>query len=215
MGKDDLIKKLNKLFSYSKSVFFVDRHVPGIVADNIPKQISEWNKSLKFFNHLVSRQKTKTFFVNGVNNNVLNRYKKKSSNNDKLTPKNINEINLEPHEMLKNDLHNFYKVLKEIKTQILIKDKNAYYTGLHDRFIFFFFDDNHILRKSLDDDTLLILDVTQGLNILDGKGKTTLSRRLTRQNKESSIEIVEEWMKNVENKGIFYKFVAGEEIIAS
>ena len=55
----------------------------------------------------------------------------------------------------------------------MVKDQDAYYSGLHDRFIFFF-DNNHTLKKALEDKTLLILEVSQGLNILDGKGKTTL-----------------------------------------
>ncbi len=69
------------------------------------------------------------------------------------------------------------------------------------------------MKKALEDKTLLILEVSQGLNILDGKGKTTLPRRLTRQTIESCEEIVDEWIKNVENKPLFDKFVAGEDKI--
>lgn len=200
-GKDDLIFKLDKLLKLSKSVFFVDRHVPGVVADQKKKQIIEWNKSLKFFNNLLSKAKTKSFFINGIKNDYLKRYENKS-----------NIIDLEPHQMLKKDLRNFYKVLKEVKTLVMVKDQDAYYSGLHDRFIFFFFDNNHILEKALNDETLLILEVSQGLNILDTKGKTTLPRRLERKTRGSCEAIVEEWKKNVENKPLFDKFVAGEEI---
>jgi len=201
-GKEDLVLKLDKLLKLSKSVFFVDRHIPGIVADQNKKQISQWNKSLKFYNSMLSKYKAKSFFISAVKNDYFNRYKNKS-----------NIIDLEPHQMLKEDLRNFYKVLKAVKTIIMVKDQEAFYSGLHDRFIFFFFDNNHMLKQALEDKTLLILEVSQGLNILDGKGKTTLPRRLTRQTAESCEEIVEEWIKNVENKPLFDKFIAGEENI--
>ena len=201
-GKEDLILKLDKLLKLSKSVFFVDRHVPGVVVDQNKKQINQWNKSLKFYNTLLSKSKTKSFFISAIKNEYLTRYKNKS-----------NIIDFEPHEKLKEDLRNFYKVLETVKTIVMVKDQNAFYSGLHDRFIFFFFDNNHVLEKALRDRTLLILEVSQGLNILDGKGKTTLPRRLTRQTTESCKEIVEEWVKNVENKPLFDKFIAGEDKI--
>ena len=199
-GKEDLIFKLDKLLKLSKSVFFVDRHVPGVVVDQNKKQISQWNKSLKFYNSILSKSKAKSFFINAIKNDYLTRYKNKS-----------NIIDFEPHQKLKEDLRDFYKVLKAVKTIVMVKNQDAFYSGLHDRFIFFFFDNNHVLKKALEDKTLLILEVSQGLNILDGKGKTTLPRRLTRQTIESYEEIVDEWIKNVENKPLFDKFIAGED----
>lgn len=201
-GKEDLIIKLDKLLKLSKSVFFVDRHVPGIVVDQNKKQISQWNKSLKFYNNMLLKSKTKSFFISAVKNDYFNRLKN-----------NSNVIDLEVHKKLKEDLRNFYKVLKAVKTIVMVKDQEAFYSGLHDRFIFFFFDNNHALKKALEDKTLLILEVSQGLNILDGKGKTTLPRRLTRQTAESCEEIIDEWLKNVENKPLFDKFTAGDEKI--
>lgn len=199
-GKEDLIFKLEKLLKLSKSVFFIDRHVPGVVVDQNKKQIGQWNKSLKFYNAILSKSKTKSFFISAIKNDYLDRYKNRS-----------NIIDFEPSQKLKEDLRDFYKVLKAVKTIIMVKDQDAFYSGLHDRFIFFFFDNNHTLKKALEDKTLLILEVSQGLNILDGKGKTTLPRRLTRQTIESCEEIVDEWMKNVENKPLFDKFIAGED----
>ena len=209
-GKNDLIKKLDKLLKISKTVYFIDRHIPGIVADQNKMQLSQWNKSLKFFKNLISKRKNKSFFVNAVKNEIFERYRKKLVKIESeflYIEKDI--LDNKTHEMLKNDLHNFYKVLEDIKTIILVKNKEAYYSGLHDRFIFFFLDDNRVLKKALEDDTLIIIEVTQGLNILDGKGKTTLPRRITRQNRENCNAIVEEWEENVENKPLFYKFTAG------
>ncbi len=201
-GKEDLILKLDKLLKLSKYVFFVDRHVPGVVADKKKNQISQWNKSLKFYNAMLSKSKTKSFFISAVKNDYFKRYQKKS-----------NVIDLESHQKLKDDLRDFYKVLKAVKTVVMVKDQDTFYSGLHDRFIFFFFDNNHVLKKALRDKTLLILEVSQGLNILDGNGKTTLPRRLTRQSAESCEDIVDEWLKNVENKPLFDKFIAGEDKI--
>ncbi len=209
-GKPDLINKLNKLLKLSSSVFFVDRHVPGVVADQKEMQIKQWNKSLIFFKTILTNAKVKkSFFINGVNNDVLKRYEKKKL---VLKDQNPNIIDLNSHEMLKDDLRKFYKILKDVKTVVIIKDKKAYFTGLHDRFIFCFFDNNHILKEALNNNTLLIIEVSQGLNILDNKGKTTLPRRLTRRNKEDCEGIVDEWSKNVENMPNFDKFIAGEEI---
>ena len=174
----------------------------GNLRNVLKKQISQWNKSLKFYNSILSKSKAKSFFINAIKNDYLTRYKNKS-----------NIIDFEPHQKLKEDLRDFYKVLKAVKTIVMVKNQDAFYSGLHDRFIFFFFDNNHVLKKALEDKTLLILEVSQGLNILDGKGKTTLPRRLTRQTIESCEEIVDEWIKNVENKPLFDKFIAGEDKI--
>ena len=60
-GKEDLIFKLEKLLKLSKSVFFIDRHVPGVVVDQNKKQIGQWNKSLNFIMLYFQNQKQKVF----------------------------------------------------------------------------------------------------------------------------------------------------------
>ena len=249
-GKEDLNYKLTQLLKFSKSIIFIDRHVPKCTADNDPIQMKQWRLSLEYFNSLISNNKRiKTFFINGVNNYIFGKYSKKIENlnsedivelNQKF--KNLKQIKSEAtktgkpfnqflellecekkiefkgREMLKKDLKKFFSPLNDIKTNIMVKDKQSW-RELHDRYIFFFFEefdiDNDRFEEFVADKNLVIFEVSEGLNILDVKKKTTSNRKIIRQKNKDSAKISQKWDKNVSKLPYFYKFVAAQQKKAS
>ena len=61
---------------------------------------------------MLLKSKTKSFFISFVKNEYFNRLKN-----------NSNVIDLEVHKKLKEDLQNFYKVLKTVKTIVMVKTR--------------------------------------------------------------------------------------------
>ena len=120
--------------------------------------------------------------------------------------------------MLKKDLKKFFSPLNDIKTNIMVKDKQSW-RELHDRYIFFFFEefdiDNDRLEGFVADKNLVIFEVSEGLNILDVKKKTTSNRKIIRQKNKDSAKISQKWDKNVSKLPYFYKFVAAQQKKAS
>ena len=249
-GKEDLNNKLNQLLKFSKSIIFIDRHIPKCTADNDPIQMKQWKLSLEYFNSLIlNNRKIKTFFINGVNNTIFGRYTKKIVNLNaddivELTQKFQDlkqikseaakarkpfnkyvelaecekEIELKGKELLKKDLKKFFSPLNDIKTNVMVKDKESW-RELHDRYIFFFFEefdiDNDRLEKFVVDKNLAIFEVSEGLNILDVKKKTTSNRKIIRQKNKDSAKISKKWDTNVSKLPYFYKFVAVQQKKAS
>lgn len=249
-GKEDLNYKLTQLLKFSKSIIFIDRHIPKCTADNEPTQMKQWRLSLEYFNSLISNnKKIKTFFINGVNNAIFGKYTKKAENlnsNDvvdliqkfqdlkkiksesKKAGKPFNEwlelaecekkIETQGKELLKKDLKKFFSPLNDIKTNVMVKGKESW-RELHDRYIFFFFEefdiDNDSLEKFVLDKNLVIFEVSEGLNILDTKKKTTSNRKIIRQKNKDSAKISKKWDTNVSKLPYFYKFVAVNEKKAS
>lgn len=243
-GKEDLSKKLKQLLKFSKSIVFIDRHVPACVADEVPQQLTQWRLSLEFFNSLISKHKINTFFINGINDRIFEKYRSKTIKLKPLDKANTidkfkvlkknkedakrnglifndhlslieceKEILLKGKDVLKEDLKKFFLPLKEIKTYVMIKDGKAW-RDMHDRYIFCFFENFNIeqqsLAESLRDKNLIIFDVTEGLNILDTKSKTTSNRIISRKNVKISTKITKNWDEKVNKFGFFYKFKAGE-----
>lgn len=249
-GKEDLNKKLTQLLKFSKSIVFIDRHIPKCTADNDPTQMKQWRLSLEYFNALIlNHKKIKTFFINGVNNYIFGKYKKKIENLNSediaeliqkfqdlkqiksdaaKTKKPFNQylelvecekkIEFKGKELLKKDLKKFFSPLNDIKTNIMIKDKESW-RELHDRYIFFFFEefdvDNDKLEECVLNKNLIIFEVSEGLNILDTKKKTTSNRKIIRQKNKDCAKISKKWDKNVSKLPYFYKFVANEQKKAS
>ena len=249
-GKEDLNYKLNQLLKFSKSIVFIDRHIPKCTADNNPVQMKQWRLSLEYFNSLIlNNRKIKTFFINGVNNTIFGKYTKKIENiNSEDIVKLIQKfqdlkqsksdaakarrpfdqylelaeyekkIEFEGKKLLKKDLKKFFSPLNDIKTNIMVKDKESW-SELHDRYIFFFFEefdiDNDKLEKFVVDKNLAIFEVSEGLNILDTKKKTTSNRKIIRQKNKDSIKISKKWDTNVRKLPYFYKFVAFQQKKAS
>ena len=245
-GKDDLIKKLNQLLKFSRSIIFVDRHVPACIASNKPVQLKQWRLSLSFYNSLISKyKKINSFFINGINDRNIEDYIKllrfkKSDEIKKLIEKElilkniqqeakknnepfnqlielqnyVKKIELEGKEVLKKDLKKFFSPLGDINTYVMIKDKEAW-RELHDRYIFFFFEEfhieNHTLEEFIRDKNLNIFEVSEGLNILDVKSKTTNNRKIIRQKNKISLQISKKWDKKVSKINHFYKFRASPE----
>jgi hypothetical protein len=249
-GKEDLNKKLTQLLKFTKSIIFIDRHVPACVADNNPIQLKQWRLSLQYFNSLILKyNKINTIFINGVNNKVFDKYKsiverkppediielikksqilKKIKDEDKKNKKlfskdsELNDceakIELKGQEFLKSDLKKFFSPLNDIKTYVMIKDKEAW-REIHDRYIFFFLEEfdigKHTLEEFVRDKNLIIFEVSEGLNILDVKSKTTSNRKIIRQKNKVCSKISIKWDKKVSKLGHFYKFTANEEKKAS
>ena len=130
----------------------------------------------------------------------------------------LKKIELEGKEILKKDLKKFFLPLSDIKTYVMIKDKDAW-RELHDRYIFFFFEEfdieNHTLEEFIRDKNLNIFEVSEGLNILDVKSKTTSNRKIIRQKNKISTQISKKWDKKVSKLPHFYKFRANQEKKAS
>ena len=248
-GKEDLNNKLTQLLKFSKSIIFIDRHIPKCTADNDPIQMKQWRFSLEYFNSLILNKKIKTFFINGVNNTIFSRYKKKIEN---LNSEDIleliqrlqdlkkikseaakarkpfdqhlelleceKEMESQVKELLKKELKNFFSPLNGIKTKVMVKDKDSW-RELHDRYIFFFFEefdiDNDKLEEFVANKNLVIFEVSEGLNILDTKKKTTSNRKIIRQKNRDSAKISKKWDKNVSKLPYFYKFVATSQKKAS
>ncbi|MFL2901917.1 MAG: hypothetical protein ACJZ36_03040 [Candidatus Pelagibacter sp.] len=249
-GKEDLNKKLTQLLRFSKSIIFIDRHIPKCTADNDFTQMKQWRYSLEYFNSLISNhKKIKTFFINGVNNYIFGKYSQKiqKSNSEDIIEliqkfedlkqnkfkaakdkKAFNQhleivecekkIEFKGKELLKEDLKKFFSPLSDIKTNIMIKDKQSW-RELHDRYIFFFLEefdvDNDKLEEFVTNKNLIIFEVSEGLNILDVKKKTTSNRKIIRQKNKDCVKISKKWDKNVSKLPYFYKFVAVEEKKAS
>jgi hypothetical protein len=249
-GKEDLNKKLTQLLKFSKSIIFIDRHIPACIADNNPVQLKQWRLSLQYFKTLIVKyNKINTFFINGINDRVFGKYKnivenkkpediidfiqksqilKKSKDEAKKNKKSFDKfyelqdceekIALKGQEFLKSDLKKFFSPLNDIKTYVMIKDKEAW-REIHDRYIFFFFEefdiDKHTLEEFVRDKNIVIFEVSEGLNILDVKSKTTSNRKIIRQKNKVTAKISIKWDKKVRKLGHFYKFTANEEKKAS
>ena len=249
-GKKDLNQKLNQLLKFSKSIIFVDRHIPACIVSNVPVQLKQWRLSLDFYNSLISKySKINSFFINGINDRIIRDYikvieknkpneiidliykikkLKEAQSNAKKNNEPFNDtielesclkkIELEGKEILKKDLKKFFLPLSDIKTYVMIKDKDAW-RELHDRYIFFFFEEfnieKHTLEEFVRDKNLNIFEVSEGLNILDVKSKTTSNRKIIRQKDKIAAQISKKWDKKVSKLPHFYKFRANQEKKAS
>ena len=186
--------------------------------------------------------KINSIFINGINQKIIEKYKKKikfqkpaeisefiekleilkkfqsdAKKNKKPFNKYIEIENCEKkienkgEEFLKRDLKEFFKPLNESKTRIMIKNKDAW-RELHDRYIFFFFEEFDIERDTFEefvrDKNLNLFEVSEGLNILDTKKKTTSNRKIIRQKNRISAQIAKKWDKKVNKYSHFYKFTA-------
>jgi hypothetical protein len=201
---NSLISKYSKINS-----FFINGINDRIIRDYI--KIIEKNKPNEIIDLIYKIKKLKEAQSNAKKNN--------EPFNDTIELEScLKKIEFEGKEILKKDLKKFFLPLSDIKTYVMIKDKDAW-RELHDRYIFFFFEEfnieKHTLEEFVRDKNLNIFEVSEGLNILDVKSKTTSNRKIIRQKDKIAAQISKKWDKKVSKLPHFYKFRANQEKKAS
>lgn len=179
--KQDLIKKLKKIFRYSDKVFIVDVYLPDHLMQGT--HIKSFNNSFNLFKDLCLKVKSIEFY-NGVTSQQL---KKNKCNKKSLEFK----------------LMNFYKIYKSSKALVNVKhgeiSSKPPLSAMYQRMFITF----------LDDQNIGIFTAERGLNLIQHDNTTTEDRMIKRLDKDEADLRLDKW-ENMNKYPNYIEFNTGD-----